>query len=192
METAVRPFVRAVTASPYADRVVSWDVINEPEWAVSGSNPYGDMPYTPQTNLQTVTHAEMEIFVAATIAAIRRESTLPITVGSAAAKWARAWSRVGVDFYTVHIYDWVNTYWPYSSSPAELGFEGKPVVMGEFPLGGLTGVPYADMLASWYDRGYAGAQGWAFHGGSMGIFNWPMSKANVRTFADAKGCPLRY
>ena len=108
MATAVRPFVRAVSASPHAARAVAWDVINEPEWAISGSDAYGDVAFTPQSTLETVTHAEMETFVRDTIAAIRAESSLPVTVGSAAAKWPRAWSGVDVDFHSIHIYDWVN------------------------------------------------------------------------------------
>ncbi len=50
MATAVRPFVRAVSASPHAARAVAWDVINEPEWAISGSDAYGDVAFTPQTH----------------------------------------------------------------------------------------------------------------------------------------------
>lgn len=189
VEQAVRPFVRAASASPHADRVVSWDVINEPEWAMSGQNPYGDPAYTPQTNLQQVSHADMEAFVAAVIAAIREESPLPITVGSAGAKWPKAWSNVSVDFYTIHLYDWLNAQYPYSSSPAQLGYTGKPVVVGEFPLGGLTGVPYAQLLDSWYANGYAGALAWAVTDRN---FNWPANKAGVKSFADGKGCAARY
>jgi hypothetical protein len=190
MEQAVRPFARAVVASPNAAACIGWDIINEPEWAMSGSNGYGDPAYTPQTNLQTVTHPEMEVFVADTIAALRAESNLPITVGATAAKWSRAWSRVNVDFYTIHIYDWINTGgWPYSRSPAELGFSGKPVVMGEFPLTGLTGVTYNTLASSWFANGYAGALGWSVTDAS---FNWAGTKANVKAFADATGCLARF
>ena len=194
IENVVRPFVRAVNADPHRDRVVAWDVINEPEWAISGSDAYGDEPFTPQTTLQTVTHPQMEAFVRDVIAGIRAESPAPITVGSAAAKWPRAWSAVDVDFVSIHIYDWVNMYWPYSASPAQLMLPaGKPVVMGEFPLGGLTGVPYTQMLESWYGNGYAGAMGWAVNGGgSNAAFSWSMGKAAVKTFADAKGCTTAY
>jgi hypothetical protein len=197
MTLAVGPLIRAVSASPDAAACVGWDIINEPEWAIAGSNGYGDPPYTPQTNLQTVTHAEMESFVAATIAAIRAESTLPITVGSAAAKWSRAWSRVDIDFYTIHIYDWVNRGgWSYLRSPAELGFSGKPVVMGEFPLTGLTGpsgvaneISYDALVTSWLDHGYAGAMGWSV---TDAMFNWAGNKASVKTFADGAGCRAKY
>lgn len=190
MSAAVQPFVRAVTQSPNAAACVGWDVINEPEWAMSGSNGYGDPAYTPQTNLQTVTQAEMEALVSDTISAIRAENDRPITVGATAAKWPRAWSRVAVDYYTIHIYDWINTGgWPYDRSPAALGLTGKPVVMGEFPLTGLTGISYATMVASWFANGYAGAMGWAVTDSS---FNWAGTKANVKSFADMKGCVVRY
>jgi hypothetical protein len=106
MQAVVRPFARAVTTSPNAARAVAWDVINEPEWAISGTDAYGDMPFTPQTTVETVSHTEMETFVRDVITAIRAESSLPITVGSAAAKWPKAWSGVDVDFYSIHIYDW--------------------------------------------------------------------------------------
>jgi hypothetical protein len=197
MTLAVAPLIRAVTSSPDATACVGWDVINEPEWAISGSNGYGDPPYTPQTNLQTVTHAEMEAFVAATIAAIRAESSLPITVGSAAAKWPKAWSHLDIDYYTIHIYDWINRGgWSYLRSPADLGLSGKPVVMGEFPLNGLTGpsgvaneIGYDTLVSSWFDNGYAGAMGWSVTDSN---FNWAGNKANVKTFADAAGCPAKY
>jgi hypothetical protein len=63
--------------------------------------------------------------------------------------------------------------------------------MGEFPLAGLTGVSYAQLLASWYDNGYAGAMGWSFSD-TAASFNWTANKANVKTFADGKGCTVRY
>ena len=128
-------------------------------WAISGSDAYGDVAFTPQTTIATVTHAEMETFVRDAIAAIRAESNLPVTVGSAAAKWPRAWTGVDVDFFTIDIYDWINMQWPYSASASELGLMGKPVVVGEFPVNGLTGVPYSQMVESWYGNGYAGASG---------------------------------
>lgn len=190
MTVAVQPFVRAVTQSPNATAVVGWDIINEPEWAISGSNGYGDPAYTPQTNLQTVTQAEMEALVADTIAAIRAENNLPITVGGTAAKWAHAWSRVNVDYYTIHIYDWINTGgWPYDRTPAQLGLTGKPVVMGEFPLTGLTGVSYDTLVNAWFRNGFAGAMGWAV---TDNQFNWAGTKTNVKVFSDAKGCVVRY
>jgi hypothetical protein len=192
MQKAVTPFVQAVASSAQAGQVIGWDIINEPEWAISGSDGYGSDPaYTPQTNLTTVTQAQMEAFVSDTINAIRSASSAPITVGSAAAKWPRAWSHVAVDFYTIHIYDWINmtAATAYTRTPAQLGMSDKPVVMGEFPVNGLTGVPYATMVSTWYANGFAGAMGWAV---TDTTFNWPGNKANVKTFADSKGCLVQY
>jgi hypothetical protein len=191
IEQAVRPFVRAANVSPYWDRVISWDVINEPEWAITGQDPYGDPAFTPQTTLQLVAHADMEAFVGGVIAGIQAESPLPITVGSAGAVWPRAWSNVPLDFYTIHIYDWLNANYPYSRSPAALGYSGKPLVVGEFPLGGLANatVPYAQLLASWFSNGYAGAMGWSVTDTN---FNWPANKSNVKAFADGAGCATHF
>lgn len=42
LENVIRPLARAAEQSPYRHRLLAWDVINEPEWAISGSDPYGD------------------------------------------------------------------------------------------------------------------------------------------------------
>jgi len=182
LETVVRPIAQAVAAHPHAQRVIAWDVINEPEWAMSGSSPYGDMDYTPNPDLQTVTHAQMETFVADTIAVLRAESDAMVTVGGAAMKWAHAWSVVDIDFYQFHIYDWVDDYWPYDMSPSDYGVDDKPVVMGEFPIGGLSSASYTQLLNAWWDLGYAGAMGWQH------IEATPGQLQAMRDFADAHAC----
>ena len=120
----VRPVAQAVAASPYAERVIAWDLINEPEWAIAGPGLYGgDEDFDPDAELETVTHAQMETFVSEAIAVLREESDALITVGGAAMKWKSAWTQVDVDFYQLHIYDWVNGYWPYSMSPSDYGID---------------------------------------------------------------------
>lgn len=161
LDNVVRPLAAAAQASPYRHRLVAWDIINEPEWAMTGPSPYGDDDYDPSPDLDPVTHGQMEDFVKATISALRAESDALITVGGAGMKWGRAWSHVDVDFYQLHIYDWVNQYWPYHVSPDGWGFD-KPVVMGEFPMSGLTGASYQQMLDTWYANGFAGAMGWQY------------------------------
>ena len=136
----VKTVAQAVESSPHKDRVVSWDVINEPEWAISGSDPYGDMAFSPNTNEQAVTFAQMETFVSDAVKTLHANSSALVTVGGAAIKWAQAWSHVGLDYYTFHMYDWVNQYFPYDSSLASYGVAGKPTVLGEFPLAGLAAV----------------------------------------------------
>ncbi|WP_437811246.1 hypothetical protein [Sorangium sp. So ce1078] len=182
----VRPLARAAEASPYKNRLIAWDVINEPEWAITGRNPYGDEAYTPMSELDAVSHADMERFVSRTTDALKAESSALVTVGGAAVKWAKAWSRVDVDFYQFHIYDWVNEWWPYYLSPEELGVGDKPVVMGEFPIGSLSGVPYQQLLESFYENGYAGAMGWDY-GTATGA-----QLDQMRDFASRHACETDY
>lgn len=63
---------------------------------------------------------------------------------------------------------------------------------GRGPAGRPDGVPYAELLESWYGSGYAGAMGWAVNGGSSAALSWSMGKTAVKTLADAKGCTTTY
>jgi hypothetical protein len=87
-----------------------------------------------------VTFAQMETLVKDTVTTLHKNSSALVTVGSAAAKWKDAWKHVGLDYYTVHMYDWVNEYCPYTASVSSYGFT-LPVVMGEFPNPGLPACP---------------------------------------------------
>ncbi|AUX41769.1 endo-1,4-beta-glucanase [Sorangium cellulosum] len=186
MENVVRPLARAVERSPYGHRMAAWDVINEPELAITGQSPYGDPDYIPDNSVQSVTHEQMETFLNDTIRVLRSESSALVTIGSLAMKWSKAWSRTDIDFYTFHIYDWVNQYWPYNQSPADYHVDDKPVVMGVFPIAGLATTPVPDILASWYTQGYAGALSWAYNGAT------PTELETVKSFADEKACKVKY
>jgi hypothetical protein len=192
----VKTVAQTVEASPHKDRVVSWDVINEPEWAITGSDPYGDMAFSPNTNLQPVTFAQMETFVTETVSALHASSSARVTVGGAAIKWAHAFSHVGVDFYTFHMYDWINQYFPYDSSLASYGVTDKPTVMGEFPLAGLVAVngkpavSLATLLGTVWSIGYAGAMPWALNDTCCG--SWSTANAAVKSFAASHACETHY
>ncbi len=186
MDNVLRPLARAVEKSPYRHRMVAWDVINEPEWAIAGQSPYGDPEYTPTDGLETVTHEQMETFVSDAIRTLRSESSALITIGGAAMKWSRAWKRTDIDFYTFHIYDWVNVYWPYNQSPADYRIDDRPVVMGEFPIAGLSTASVSTLLESWYSQGYAGAISWAYGDATA------TELETMKAFADSKGCDVQY
>jgi len=163
MSNVVRPFVAAVAQSPHVSALHSWDVINEPEWAITGTNKYGGNDFEPSADMQPISHDLMETFVGETIKIMRQETPdVPVTVGSAAIKWMNAWEKTDIDFYQPHIYDWVNDYWPYSKSPSELGFGDKPMIMGEYPVEGLNVADHKTLLESWHSNGYAGALGWDY------------------------------
>jgi hypothetical protein len=186
MEKIVRPFARAVAQSPHRDRLIAWDAMNEPEWAISGASMYGGDPaFDLNPDLEGVSHAQMETFLRDVLGVLRAESRALLSVGAAAIKWRHAWDKLDVDFYHFHIYDWVDMYWPYERSPAEYGLEARPVVMGEFPGAGLSRAGYASMLQSWYGDGYAGALAWAYTDGLTNL-------TEVKRFAAQHTCELKF
>jgi|HubBroStandDraft_1064217.scaffolds.fasta_scaffold01951_5 hypothetical protein len=191
----VATVAQAVESSPNKDRVVSWDVVNEPEWAINGTDPYGDPAFAANAGYQAVTFAQMETFVGDTVKTLHANSSAGVTVGGAAIKWAQAWSHVGLDYYTFHMYDWVNQYYPYDKSLATYGVTG-PTVLGEFPLAGLAAVngqaavPLSTMLTTLMSIGYAGAMPWAVNDTCCG--SWANVKADVKAFADANACVTHF
>jgi hypothetical protein len=162
METVVKPLAQIVGNSPYAGRMIVWDVINEPEWAITGSNPYGDDPYAPMSDLETLTHSEMEAFIEEVIFILRSESSSLITVGGAAASWKNAWTNIDIDFYQIHWYNriGINQDYPCDTNVSAYGLD-KPIIIGEFPL--CSGVEeYDKIVNSWWGNGYAGALSWSY------------------------------
>ncbi len=194
VDNVVKPAAQAAAAAPHVSRLLGWDVINEPEWAIleSGLN---DQDFDPNEELDAVSLDDMKALINESLAAL--ETATPdalLSVGWAAAKWAWAFSDItAVDFHQPHIYGWVNTYWPYTQSPAELGYTGKPTVMGEFymldmPFADEDDTPFGTLVESWYENGYAGAWAWSYTDENSGPENLPL----IKTFADAKGCPVEF
>jgi hypothetical protein len=144
----------------------------------------------------------METFVVEIAANLHAHSHAPVTVGSAAIKWANAWTHSDLDFYQIHYYDWVYEWFPYQTkTPASVGLTGKPVLMGEFPNAGLSALDTmhgtdhvtlparsASQFASdLYDQGYAGALSWAFNDSS---FAW--DTLDLATFQASHACETRF
>ena len=192
LDNVIAPIAAAVEASPYRKRVLAWDMINEPEWAMTGANPYGNDPFEAQSGLQAVAHSQMVTFLNELAAALRAHSSAQITLGSAAIKWGTAWKQLDLDFYQLHYYDWVYEWYPYDTVTLQSqGLTDKPVVMGEFPNGGLSAIPSKNLPArtasqfasDLLDHGYAGALSWAYTDTSF-----PWSSLDLETFADAHAC----
>lgn len=194
IDGVVRPVARAVVASPYAHRLLGWDLMNEPEWAVAAAGlPSND--FDPNPELAAVTLTEMKTFLTEMAAALAEEAPgTKRSVGWAAAKWAANFTDlVGIDFHQPHIYAWVHDYWPYTRTPAELGYGDKPTVMGEFYLqampldGAMSGgnTPFATIVGSWFDSGYAGAWAWQYseNAADLGL---------IQAFSTEKGCVTKY
>jgi hypothetical protein len=184
----VQPVVHAATASAHADRIAAWEVINEPEWAITGSDPYGDPAFTPTSGLTTVTFAQMQTFVNAVVAGITAETSAYVTVGGAAPKWAKAWTHSSLTLYEWHYYDWINEYWPYTDGPSTYGIT-LPLVVGELPNSGFTmpsTASYPTVMSAFYGNGYAGAMGWALTDTSFG------SPSTLQSFETANACTTQF
>jgi hypothetical protein len=193
VDNLLGPIADAIAQSPHKDRLVAWDIINEPEWAMTGPSLHGDPAFPAQGGLDLVTHQEMQDFVKAAGQVLRRSGAL-ISVGGAAIKWPKAWSQSDLDFYQFHYYDWVYQNFPYQTVTLEsVGVTDKPVVMGEFPSKGLSasgGLPArtaAQFSQDLMAKGYAGTLSWAFTDGSF-----PFDAGSTKAFADANGCGVKY
>lgn len=190
LERVVRPIARAAAASRHAKRLIAWDVINEPEWAMEGASLYGGDPaFDPNPELEAVSHTEMESFLRDVIAVLRAESEALVSVGATAVKWRHAWSKLDVDFHQFHFYEWVNMYWPYNRTPADYGIGDKPVVMGEFPARGLASASYDVLVSSWYMQGYQGALAWSY---TDPMFGGAGVLPDVKRFADRHPCETQF
>jgi hypothetical protein len=187
----VTPLAKAAAASPHRARLLGWDLMNEPEWAISPSG-QNSQDFTPNEELTAISLADMKAFLGEIAAAVKVETPSAFTsVGWAAAKWAWAFNDLALDVNQPHIYGWVNEYWPYTKKPAELGYPAtRPTIMGEFFL---QSMPFSDrnandtfaaIMESWWSNGYAGAWPWQHFDGAA---NLPL----IKTFADAKGCQVR-
>ncbi len=188
LQNLVKPVAQAVEASPYSKRMIAWDMVNEPEWAVSGPNLYGGEAFTPDSTLETVTHAQMETFLNEVATVLRANSSALLSVGGAAIKWDDAWLHVDQDFYMFHYYDWAYEWYPYTTkNPLSLRLT-KPAVIGEFPNAGLTAVGPADAVAAdLWSYGFAGALTWAFNDDAF-----PWDPAPLQRFSSLHPCETSY
>lgn len=192
----VVPVVQAVERSINRHRVLAWDLINEPEWAMVGTNRYGGDGFRPQSDLEPVDHLQMETWLREMVVAIREHSRAWITLGSAAIKWSDAWQAIDVDFYQLHYYDWVYRWYPYQRvTLASRGLSDKPTVLGEYPIDGLSAIPSQNLparsaeqlSAELWDAGYRGSLAWSYNDK-----NYPWDPQALLPFAQAKACETHY
>ncbi len=104
-----------------------------------------------------------------------------------------------LDFYSVHYYEWAGTEQsPFHHDVSVWGVD-KPVVVGEFFLGGSRdsgdgdpdstyGVAWQELYPTLYERGYTGALGWQWFDWDRereGLTeNWPRALNNMSTMYD--------
>jgi hypothetical protein len=190
VENVVRPIARHVENSEHSIRVHSWDLINEPEWAMVGPSLYGDPDYLKSdTGADPVSHGEMEQFLAEVNTVLRQESSALISVGTTL-KWPQSWTGLDVDFHQLHYYGWLEPNYPLDQTPQDLGLADLPIVLGEFPLAdeyaGDSPYSYEEILALLRENGWAGALGWDWSNSTAS------NKDQVLAFAEDLPCESAY
>ena len=177
MDNLVGPVVQTIVSDPnYAATFHSYDLFNEPDWAIQDANaanpsqPWND--YDTDFDQGPLTFAEMYTFLSDMADKVR--STDPnacVTIGTAGMKWASAWEPL-VDINSPHQYNWSEAYFPTTSPPSTYGLS-KPTFIGEYPpLGYATGnfpgstgtlpLTQTEWLCQTVEGGYAGAFSWAY------------------------------
>jgi hypothetical protein len=137
-DRVLRPLLERYAEEP---AILAWDVINEPEW------------------IKTVEPAELQTWLAETVALIHSATNHPATVGSAGVRWRDRYTSLNLDFYQVHWYDSLKRQPPLETAVEELGFD-RPVLLGEFPTRGSKRTPEQIVDAA-RDAGYSGAFYWS-------------------------------
>jgi hypothetical protein len=171
LDNALKPLLQHIAASPYKDAVYAYDIINEPEAQIAGGYNGSDF-FRDQAQLAL---GDVQSFVRDAASYIHTYGGLA-TVGAAMPVWAPLWIGLGLDFYQVHYYPWMDWAGVGTGLPVASDITGdggirldKPVMVGEFPTQGLTSYGLNDTAnysARWYldyikKQGYTGALAWS-------------------------------
>ena len=170
LDNALKPLLLHIAGSANKSAVAAYDIVNEPEAQMSA--------YWGGSNLST---AAVQAFVQNCTNYIHTYSGgAYATVGSAAPSYVSTWKNLGLDFYQIHYYPWMdNGKGAGAGLPtyAALSLD-KPCIVGEFPtadssygLYDTNGDSARWYLDTIYNDGYAGALGWSYRGGDSAS-NW--------------------
>lgn len=182
VETVIEPVLERYGRN---ERIVLWEVMNEPEWAIS------DLPQADVNEGNVpVTQAQFWAFAARIVQEVHARTDGWATIGSASLKWHRVWTnayadqaglpRLNLDVYQTHYYPWMDDYEhrvdpllgtthfsPLRQRYADLGLD-RPMIVGEFPLDDMSTI---EAIAA---NGYAGALAWSYWGGDGYAPAWPV------------------
>jgi hypothetical protein len=134
-----------------ASEIHSWDVFNEPEWAVLGLG-----TRDPRSALLG---GEMRGWLGDIAGRVRAATRHPLTVGLASPRGLGLVRDLGLDFYQWHWYDSIEKRIPLARPVADYGLD-RPVLLGEFPTRG-SARSLAEILAVARAAGYAAAWPWS-------------------------------
>ena len=173
----VIPFVNRYKDNPY---LWSIDACNEIEWMHENTD-NGQIEWT-----------RLQYFVARVAAAVHRNSSILVTLGSAAVKWnstcpgceGNYWSDAALwlqyqstgarlDFYSPHFYGWVVRWFgdfATEKTPADYQISDRPCMVGESPATGIyrQNSSGTDVLEVPIDQAYIKT----YQNGWMGLMSW--------------------
>lgn len=104
--------------------IIAWEVLNEPEWVMDMRGGKGANP--------PIKVDVMKNFVRQCAEYIHTYSAQSATIGSAYRRWVSMWTGLGLDFYQVHYYPWMEATHPLNFDADYIKVD-KPVIIGEYP-----------------------------------------------------------
>lgn len=182
LDKALKPLLQHVAASSNRSRVLGYDIVNEPEGNMAG--------YWGGVGLQA---GQVQTFVQNCTSYIHAYGGgAYATVGSATPYYVSTWKNLGLDFYQIHYYPWMDfNNGAGSGLPtyASLNLD-RPCIVGEFAtadssynIGDSNPLSAQWYLDSIYARGYAGALGWSYFVGDSAS-NWPSFQSVFTNWAN--------
>jgi hypothetical protein len=150
--------------------LLSWEVFNEPEFEIWNNK---------------IDQASVVATVKSIAAAVHRSGSTYVTVGSAMLDGLPMWIGSGLDYYTAHWYDYMNSggycaiCTDYNAVRTKYGLD-RPLVIGELYVG--TDTP--GRLETFYGKGYAGAWPWSLFPDKTSD-KLPVDMTQARTFKNA-------
>lgn len=130
-------------------RVMTWQVYNEPEWGIWEGAVSESQAVDLARRIGESVHANSSAYV---------------SVGSAMLDGLEMWTGIGLDYYTAHWYDymesggWCAMCTDYDEVQSRFGLDA-PLVIGEWYS--TSGSSALQRFEAWYDKGYAGAFPWS-------------------------------
>jgi hypothetical protein len=144
----IAPLLERYGRSP---AILSWDIINEPEWATRG---WGGGIIGP-----SISFPAMRRFIRRVTRLVHRHTAHMATVGLGNASGLPLAQNCGLDFYQVHWYDRWQDIAPLERPVHEMDID-RPLLLGEFPTRNSSRSPQAIMDAA-RNNGYCGALAWS-------------------------------
>ena len=154
IDKAVVPLVEHAART---GRVISYELLAEPEWGITEL-------HTEQDGRLTVPLADAQALVRDAAAAIHQHGGQLVTVEANRPSNMQYWRGLGLDYYSFSWYDWMEPYDPLDVPASSYGLD-RPIVLGEYPIQNSTYYDPPQEMEIALGRGYAGAFGWSYNAG---------------------------